>query len=104
MQETQVQSLGQEDPLEKEMALQYSCLGNPMDRGAWQAYSPQGRKEVDTTEQLNNNMTTNYVSKSDDFTFIFYSRSLNILCSYISTQIPICLKDTFQASNYYLLW
>jgi len=34
-----VQSLGQEDPLEKEMAslLQYSCLGNLMDRGAWWA-------------------------------------------------------------------
>ena len=24
--------------------LQYSCLKNPMDRGAWQAYSPWGRK------------------------------------------------------------
>ena len=37
--ETQVRSLGQEDPLEKEMAthLQHSCLKNPMDRGAWQA-------------------------------------------------------------------
>ena len=36
-QETQVQSLGQEDPLEKEMAtLQYSCLENSLDRGAWQ--------------------------------------------------------------------
>ena len=22
--------------MEKEIALQYSCLGNPMDRGAWQ--------------------------------------------------------------------
>ena len=35
MQETQVQSLGQEDPLEKGMAtkLQYSCLENSMDRG-----------------------------------------------------------------------
>ena len=29
-----VQSLGQEDPLEE---LQYSCLDNPMARGAWQA-------------------------------------------------------------------
>ena len=30
-----VRSLGQEDPLEKEMAtLQFSRLGNPMDRGA----------------------------------------------------------------------
>ena len=33
-----VPSQGQEDPLEHGMAmqLQYSCLENPMDRGAWQ--------------------------------------------------------------------
>ena len=39
MQETQVQSLGQEDPLEKEMAAHSSILvwENPMDRGAWWA-------------------------------------------------------------------
>ena len=37
MHETQVQSLGQEDPLEKEMATQYSCLENSMDREAWWA-------------------------------------------------------------------
>ena len=39
MQETWVQSLCWEDPLEEEMAThsQYSCLENPMDRGAWQA-------------------------------------------------------------------
>ena len=36
-QEIQVRSMSQEDPLEKEMALQYSCLENPMDRGTWQA-------------------------------------------------------------------
>ena len=39
-QETQVQSLGQEDPLEEEIngnPLQYSFLENPMDRGAWWA-------------------------------------------------------------------
>ena len=30
--------------------LQYACLENPMDRGAW--WSPWGRKELDTTEQL----------------------------------------------------
>ena len=35
----QVRSLGQEDRREKEMVtpLQYSCLGNPMDRKVWQA-------------------------------------------------------------------
>ena len=36
MQETRVRSLGQKDPLEKEMAAHSSTLpGNPMNRGAW---------------------------------------------------------------------
>ena len=30
--------------------LQYSCLKNPMDRGAWGGYSSWGRKEQDMTE------------------------------------------------------
>ena len=34
--EDQVGSLGGEDPLEKGMAPVF-CLGNPMDRGTWQA-------------------------------------------------------------------
>ena len=39
MQETQILSRGQEDPLEKEMATHSSILAweIPMDRGAWQA-------------------------------------------------------------------
>ena len=32
--------------------LQYSCLENPMDRGAWQTTCPWGHKESDLTEQL----------------------------------------------------
>ena len=38
-QEMQAPSLGQEDPEEEEHSnpFQYSCLGNPMDRGAWLA-------------------------------------------------------------------
>ena len=53
MWETQVQSLGQEDPLEKEMAIHSSTI-------AWKipwteepvGYSPWGHKESDTTERL----------------------------------------------------
>ena len=53
MWETQVRSLGQEDPLEKEMATHSSNL-------AWKipwmeelvSYSPQGRQKSDMTKQL----------------------------------------------------
>ena len=51
MQETQVQSLGQDDPLEKGMAIHSNIL-------VWKipwteepgGYSPYGCKELDTTE------------------------------------------------------
>ena len=53
MWETRVRSLGQEDPLEKEMAIHSSTI-------AWKIpsteepgrYSPWVRKELDTTERL----------------------------------------------------
>ena len=41
---------------------QYSCLENPMDRGAWRGYSPGGHKEADTTE-----MTNTFTSLSGSF-------------------------------------
>ena len=50
MQGTQVQSLGWEDPLEKEMATHSSiCLENPMGRGAWWATVQGVTKELDMT-------------------------------------------------------
>ena len=49
----QVQSLGQEDLLEKEMATHSSILAGKS-HGWWNlvGYSPWGRKESDMTEQL----------------------------------------------------
>ena len=35
--------------------LQYSCLGNPMDRGAWQVAVHGVTKELNMTEPVNNN-------------------------------------------------
>ena len=32
------------------LPLQYPCLENPMERGAWRGYSPWGCKESDMTE------------------------------------------------------
>ena len=52
MQEMWVKSLGQEDsPGEGNgNPLQYSCLGNPMDRGVWWATVHGVTKESDMTE------------------------------------------------------
>ena len=54
MQETWVQSLGWEDPLEEGMATQsqYSCLENTHRQRSLVGYSPWGHKESDTTERL----------------------------------------------------
>ena len=49
MQETQVQSLGGEDPLEKEMATHYSILAWKIPRGS-SLVGQWGRKESDMTE------------------------------------------------------
>ena len=46
MQETQIQSLGQEDPWRRERL----PTENTMNRGAWQGYSSWGHKELDKTE------------------------------------------------------
>ena len=48
MQENWVRSLGWEDSLEEGMAtpLQYCCLENPIDRGAWRAIQSMGSQGV----------------------------------------------------------
>ena len=56
MQETQGESLGWEDPLEKGMATHLVFLpGELHGQRSLAGYSPRGRKESDRTERLNNN-------------------------------------------------
>ena len=53
-QEMQVQSLGQEDPLEdgvvRQRGVPWHCWENPKDKGAWQGPGVHGSAESDTTE------------------------------------------------------
>ena len=56
MQETRVQSLSWDDPLEEEMATHSSILaGKSHGQRRLVGYNPWGHKELDTTEQLCNN-------------------------------------------------
>ena len=47
--------------------LQYSCLENPMDRGAWRATVHGGHTESDTTEQLTQARIHHCFSSQDGF-------------------------------------
>ena len=69
MQQTRIRSLGQEDPLEKEMVTHSSILAweIPWTEGAWRATVHEVTKESDTTKQLNNDNT------------LFYTKDLSIL-------------------------
>ena len=61
MKETQVPSLGQEVPQEKEMQTYFSILAWEIPRTEEPGYSPWGGKESDITQQLNNN-TESYIN------------------------------------------
>ena len=52
MQETRIQSLGWEDPLEKEMATHSSVL-------AWRIPQTKGSQALDRTQQLNHHILAN---------------------------------------------
>ena len=79
MQETWVRSLGQEDPLEKANGnpLQYFCLENSMDRGAWWATVRGVTESRGVTEQLTHThktsgMHTGLKCSSEHFLVYFY--------------------------------
>ena len=73
MKETQVRSLGWEDPLKKGMATHSSILA-----GEFHGYSPWCQKELDTTEQLTLSLFFS-VGFSQDFFVIHISYSYRCL-------------------------
>ena len=52
VQETRARSLGQEDPLEKGMAIHSSILGESHRQRSLEDYNLWGRKELDMTDGL----------------------------------------------------
>ena len=89
MQETQVQSLGQEDPLAEEMVILPSILAwkIPWAKEPGRLLSMELQKQSDTTYQLNNSnkiITVNqfekgcHLNNSKTYNFLFASSVLNI--------------------------
>ena len=83
MQETRVGSMGQEDPLEEEMATHSSILAwkNAMDRGAWWATVGGGHKELDTTERTHTHTHIHTHTSIHIHIFFYYVKFF--LCIYI---------------------
>ena len=93
MRETRVQSLGREDPLEKEMAIHSSIdAGKSQGSRSLVGYSPWGHKESDTTERFL-------------FTSLYFSRQRRIWNKLPSISLIPCLY--FQVTSFFLfqrLW
>ena len=66
----------------------YSCLGNPMDRGAWQVIIHGITKELDMTQPLNNNDNQNFRYEINTWISCLNSLSLHVL-SYKMRLTPI---------------
>ena len=79
MRETQFQSLGREDPLEKEMATHSSILACkiPWTEEPGGLYSPWGHKEWDTTERLTHTHTHTHTGKNKAYIEI-KNKAMNI--------------------------
>ena len=92
MQETQVRSLGWEDPLEKGMTTQSSILAWRMPRlGSLSSYSPWGCKESDTTEQLavSFSLASCFSLPSASHLFVFALSSASLLFLVLLLLIPL---------------
>ena len=93
MWETQVQSLGWEDPLEKECnPLQYSCLENSVDRGAWQGVQFIGLLRVRLDWATNTFTFFCYLTISDWSVsmFTFVNCQIQVLVSAKISQSVMC--------------
>ena len=78
MQETRVHFLCLEDPLENDMGnpLQYSCLENPMDKGAWRATAHRIEKSQTWLKRLSTHALPHFLLTSSFLLTSFFFTSL----------------------------
>ena len=93
MWETQARSLGREDSLQEGHGnpLQYSCLENSLDRGAWWVTVHGGRKESDMTKQLTHTHTLSPMAKQDLWSQFSCNLSTLPTTKSLSTQVTSVL-------------
>ena len=108
MQETLVRSLGWEDSGGEgnRYPLQYSCLENPMDRGAWRTTVHGGHKESDMTEWLT---TFPHVQPYKEVTLWDASVPLDFelywaFYPFKSSFINICAERTYWSQMYLIVY
>ena len=101
--------LGQEDPLEMEMATT-PCLGNPMDRGAWRA-TLHGVTKSWTWQRLNNSKLStcwlptsiskfHFVSRSSIDSRNFHGEGIKVQAVLLFASLAMWLKEIFIQSKY----
>ena len=71
--------------------LQYSCLENPMDRGAWWAAVHGVAKELDTTQWLNNNFTMKYWIAHGIFWILYWKWKTEWLYEYVNRMTVVSI-------------
>ena len=107
MQKTWVQSLSQEDPLEKlnGCPLQYSCLENPVNRGAWQ--TPRVAKSQTWLSTAHtrippypqSSLSTAFVVQGEALEFSVWDKreTLSVSLSWTSSLYPLAKADLIKS-------
>ena len=71
-----IPGLGRSPGIGNSNLLQYSCLGNPMDIGAWQAIVHGVTKEPNTTEHARKQHTINVKAQGEQFPQMILTESV----------------------------
>ena len=73
--------------------LQFSCMGNPVDRGAWQNWSPWSLKDLDTTQRLKHNKVWETLTSKFSARKINFKKRIMLIFQYWRKRILILIVN-----------